>query len=168
MAARRSSPRGKSSRAGSTSSGVGMGTLFGIMAAIVVAVIGVGVVVGMGDSKEAKVTSQNSGQTQYKSVKSGKRTDWPDVEPWQGLTVGMDRQAVLDKFGQPNAHNVMSYKSLETMEFHNNPDRAGIFGTGGGVRLTVYIDTDTRKVVYFTPPKTAEQAIREYQQSQNQ
>jgi hypothetical protein len=144
-----------------------MGVLFAIMAAIVVAVIATAIIVGPGGQEQTPAANQQPAATNYVSVKTGKRTDWPEAEPWQGLTVGMNRQQVTDLFGQPNAQTVQASKSLEVMEFHNNPERAGIFGTSGGVRLTVYIDTDTGKVVYFTPPKTAEQAIREYQEAQN-
>jgi len=165
--AQRSHRTNRNSRSRQAASG-GIGVLFAIMAAVVVAVIATAFVVGAGDDEPAPGPDQPAASPEYVVKETTKRTDWPEVEPWQGLRLGMARGAVIAKFGEPNARTVMKYKSLETLEFHNSPDRVGMFGDAGGVRLTVYIDTDTNKVVYFTPPKTAEQTYREHQQQRNQ
>jgi len=162
------SARQTTTRARKSAAGGGLGVLFGIMAAIVVAVIAVAFLVTGGSDKPAAGPDQPAVTDNTISKPSRKRTDWPDVEPWNGISVGMDRSQIIDKLGPPNAQNVAAYKSEERLEYYNNAERAGIFGDTGGVKLTIYIDTDTNKVVYFVPPKSAEQVIREHEEKRKQ
>ena len=138
----------------------GIGPLFGIMAAIVVAVIIVAFLAAGGGKPEPGNDQHGMANTQVQ--KSGKKTDWDPVEPWHGVAVGMTRQAILDRFGEPNIRDKRGYRGYEILEFYDNPELAGIIGNAGGTRLSVYIDLDTDRVVYFVPPKSAEQAYQEH------
>ncbi|MFA7238201.1 MAG: hypothetical protein WC058_15175 [Phycisphaeraceae bacterium] len=137
----------------------GIGPLFYIMGAIVLAVIVTAVIVTSGQAPPVTTSTRTQpGPPEYKSVKVN--TKWPQATPWHGLEVGISRAQVLSMFGKPNIEEVNFALGHERLEFHDDPTRAGIFGGTGGTMLTVFIDNETQKVLFFIPPGGKVQTIR--------
>ncbi|MHB1158007.1 MAG: hypothetical protein ACYC26_14365 [Phycisphaerales bacterium] len=137
----------------------GIGPLFYIMGAIVLAVIVTAVIVTSGQAPPAATSTRTEpGPIEYRSVKVN--TKWPKATPWHGLEVGISRAQVLSLFGKPNIEEVNFALGHERLEFHDDPTRAGIFGGTGGTMLTVFIDNETQKVLFFIPPGGKVQTIR--------
>lgn len=130
------------------------------MAGVVLAVIAGAFVLGGGDGKDKTPTAQGQPGDGYVSVK--RTRTWAPQEPWTGeinrmrgtVRQGMSEAEVLAQFKPPHvAHVAFSeYDGLRTLEFPDDANQGGAFGTSAGVKLLVKIDIQTGKVVWFQAP----------------
>ncbi len=155
----------------------GLGPLFWIMSAVVLAVIVVGFIwLGPKLSAGDHAGADANRPVVYESV-SRKDKPFPDVEPWTGeigdkrgtVRQGMTRAELIAQFGRPEVTNTdfnRTTAGVDELEYYDEATSAGIMQAMGGRRLTVKIELSTDKVVWFMPPQDPNELIEQTQQPQ--